>query len=348
MEKGYYHNRSEVEKEKRETLIPKGVDISDQNKLSAKNPSIGSHPEEMPFLSTSSIDNIDNPFNLSLNSLKGNKSTTDPFSTDSVHRVEKVPFSIYYSPKIVKFVGRLQGQFNLIENGDKILVGVSGGKDSYVLLHILNRLRSVAPINFQIVAVTIDGGTGIDYSPVAEHCYRFNIPYFLYSTPILEIIRQKGREKSSVCSFCARLRRGALYSKAQELGCNKVALGHHLDDAVETFFMGLFYNGIMRTLPPKYRAYNGLEVIRPLIKVRERWIEYMAQQNNFPIISAEKSCLALRELSQSDTSNPKTPYVREKIKKWLRELERENPKLFRRLEKGFGNIDCHTFFIPSN
>jgi tRNA 2-thiocytidine biosynthesis protein TtcA len=245
---------------------------------------------------------------------------------------------LYYSPKVVKFAGRANGEFKLVEEGDKILVGVSGGKDSFVLLHILNRMRLIAPFRFEIVAVTVDGGTGIDYTPIARHCEEFEIPYILYKTPILEIIREKGREGSSVCSFCARLRRGALYTKALELGCNKIALGHHFDDAVETFFMGLFYNGIMRTLPPKYRAYNGLEVIRPLIKVREKWIEFMAQKNNFPIISGEESCLALKE------GGEKLPYARRQIKEWLRQLERDNPKLFQRLENGFSNLHCDTFF----
>jgi tRNA 2-thiocytidine biosynthesis protein TtcA len=250
---------------------------------------------------------------------------------------------IFFSKKVVKFAGRVNGQYNLIGEGDRVMVGVSGGKDSLVLLHILNRMRLIAPFEFEILAVTIDGGTGIDYTPIEEHCHRYNIPYLRYETPILEIIREKRREGSSICGFCARLRRGALYTKAQELGFNKIALGHHLDDAVETFFMGLFYNGIMKSMPPKYKAYNGIEVIRPLIKVREKWIEYMAKKNNFPIIDGENSCLALVE------GGEKTPYVRKRIKEWLRGVEEEIPHLFQRLESGFENIQCNTFFrLPTN
>ncbi|MRJ07131.1 MAG: tRNA 2-thiocytidine(32) synthetase TtcA [Epsilonproteobacteria bacterium] len=247
---------------------------------------------------------------------------------------------IFFSKKVVKFAGRTNGKYDLIREGDRILVGVSGGKDSFVLLHILNRMRLIAPFKFEILAITIDAGTGIDYTPLQLHCKKYNIPYLRYETPILEIIREKKREGSSICGFCARLRRGALYTKAKELGFNKIALGHHFDDAVETFFMGLFYNGIMKSMPPKYTAYNGIEVIRPLIKVREKWIEYMAQQNNFPIIDGESSCLAYLE------GGEKTPYARKKIKEWVRQLEEENPQLFQRLESGFENIQCDTFFMP--
>jgi tRNA 2-thiocytidine biosynthesis protein TtcA len=246
---------------------------------------------------------------------------------------------IFFSKKVTKFVGRVQGEFELIKPGDKLLVAFSGGKDSFVLLHVLKRMQLIAPFNFDLAAVTIDAGSGIDYTPLKEHCEKFGIKYIWYKTPIFEILEEKKRPGSSPCSFCARMRRGALYTKAKELGFNKLALGHHFDDAVETFYMGLFYNGIMRSMPPKYKAYTGLEVIRPMIKVREKWIEYMANKNNFPIISGEESCLAFK------ASDGKEPYAREKIKNWLKVMEKENPKLFQRLESAFSNIDCDTFFM---
>jgi tRNA 2-thiocytidine biosynthesis protein TtcA len=246
---------------------------------------------------------------------------------------------IFFSKKVTKFVGRAQGEFELIKPGDRVLVAFSGGKDSFVLLHVLKRMQLIAPFSFELAAITIDSETGIDYSPLKKHCEKFGIEYIWYKTPIFEILEEKKRPGSSPCSFCARMRRGALYTKAKELGFNKLALGHHFDDAVETFFMGLFYNGIMRSMPPKYRAYTGLEVIRPMIKVREKWIEYMAEKNNFPIISGEESCLAFR------ASDGKEPYAREKIKNWLKSMEKENPKLFQRLDSAFSHIDCDTFFM---
>ena len=247
---------------------------------------------------------------------------------------------IYFSKKVTKFAGRVQGEFELIKPEDKVLVGFSGGKDSFVLLHVLKRMQLIAPFKFDLAAITIDAGTGIDYTPLKEHCEKFDIEFIWYKTPILEILEEKKRPGSSPCSFCARMRRGAIYTKALELGYNKLALGHHFDDAVETFFMGLFYNGIMRSMPPIYMAYNGIEVIRPLIKVREKWIEYMASKNNFPIINGEESCLAYKS-----SEGVKHPYAREKIKKFLENLEKEEPKLFQRIENAFSHIDCDTFFM---
>jgi len=246
---------------------------------------------------------------------------------------------IFFSKKVTKFVGRVQGEFELIKEGDKVLVGLSGGKDSFVLLHVLKRMQLIAPFKFSLSAITIDAETGIDYTPLKKHCEKFGIEYILYKTPIFEILEEKKRPGSSPCSFCARMRRGALYTKAKELGFNKLALGHHFDDAVETFFMGLFYNGIMRSMPPKYTAYTGLEVIRPMIKVREKWIEYMASKNNFPIISGEETCLAFK------ASDGKEPYARERVKAFLKEMESKEPKLFQRLENAFSHIDCDTFFM---
>ncbi len=248
--------------------------------------------------------------------------------------------NVFFSKKVVKFVGRVQGEYELIKEGDRVLIGMSGGKDSFVLASVLKRMQLIAPFKFELKAITIDPGVGIDYSLVKKWCDSIELDYEIYSTPILEIMNEKKRPGSSPCGFCARMRRGALYTRAKELGFNKLALGHHFDDAVETFFMSMFYNGMMKSMPPKYRAYNKIEVIRPMIKVREKWIEYMAENNDFPIVDGEASCLALK-----DSEGVKKPYVREKIKNWLRELEEENPKLFQRLESAFSNIECDTFFM---
>lgn len=250
--------------------------------------------------------------------------------------------TIYYSKKVLKLVGRANGEFELIGEGDRVLVGLSGGKDSFVLLHALKRMQEIAPFNFEMTAITIDAMTGIDYSVLEEYCSSYSIPYIRYETPIFEIIKEKKRENSSACGFCARMRRGAIYSKALEEGYNKIALGHHLDDSVETFFMGLFYNGMMRAMPPKYSAYNGIEVIRPLIKVREKQIIGMVNKNSFPIIDGESSCLAIQE------GDKKQPYVRLKMKEFLKGLEEENRDIFTSMEAGFKNISIDTFFMKEH
>ena len=244
---------------------------------------------------------------------------------------------IEYSKKILKFVGRANGDYNLFGEGDKILVGLSGGKDSFVLLHTLNRIKQIAPFDFTLTAILIDSMTGIDYSPLEAHCTKHNIDFIWYKTPIMEIMEDKKRDNSSACGFCARMRRGSLYSKAIELGYNKIALGHHFDDAVETFFMGMFYNGMMRSMPPKYKAYNGIEVIRPLIRVREKQIIGMVNKNNFPIIDGEKSCLAFQE------GGEKQPYVRVQTREFLKNLEKDYDRLYVSFEAAFKNLYPETF-----
>jgi tRNA 2-thiocytidine biosynthesis protein TtcA len=244
---------------------------------------------------------------------------------------------IEYSKKILKYVGRANGDYKLFGEGDRVLVGLSGGKDSYVLLHTLNRIKQIAPFDFKLTAITIDSMTGIDYSPVAEHCKKHGIEHIWYKTPIMEILEENKRKNSSACGFCARMRRGSIYSKAIELGYNKIALGHHFDDAVETFFMGMFYNGMMRSMPPKYKAYNGIEVIRPLIRVREKYILGMLAKNDFPIIDGEESCLAFKE------GGEKQPYVREQTRELLKELEEKYDRLYVSFEAAFKNIYPETF-----
>lgn len=240
------------------------------------------------------------------------------------------------SKKILGIIGRTNAQYGLIQEGDKVLLGLSGGKDSILLATLLAYMRAHAPFQFEFKALTVDYGRGGEYEYIFEYCKRLHIPYELYRTDIYEILEGNKREGTIYCSFCSRMRRGALYSKALEGGFNKLALAHHLDDAAESFFMNLTYNGAMRSMPPKYRAQNGLEVIRPLIFVRERQIiDFIASNNIY--IAPDCNC----PINWLDSD--KKPHARESTKQFLKEIEQSNPHFFKSLKNAFSNIHANSF-----
>ena len=242
---------------------------------------------------------------------------------------------IELSKKLLRVVGKTNAKYDLIEEGDKVLLGLSGGKDSLTLAHVMNHRLKVMPFKFEYLAVTIDYGMGEDLSVLSEHCKKHNIPHEVIKTDIYETAKEKIRENSSFCSFFSRMRRGALYRVAQERGFNKVALGHHLDDAVESFFMNFLYNGALRSMPPIYKAENGLKVIRPFIMVRERQLIDAAHNNNLPLVTDEQ-CPAMK-------FEVKMPHARAKTKELLYNMEKENPKLFVSLKASFEHIHESTF-----
>ncbi len=246
---------------------------------------------------------------------------------------------ITLSKKLLKSIGRANAKYRLINEGDRVLLGLSGGKDSLCLAHALKHIKRHTPFNFEYKAVTVSYGMGEDFSSLIEHCSQNGIPHEVYETNIFDVGKEKIRKNSSYCSFFSRMRRGALYSYALKHGYNKVALGHHLDDAAESFFMNFMYNGALRSLPAKYRAKNGLIVIRPLIFVRERQLLSAALKNNFPIIGDE-ACPSMR-------FDIKAPFARAEAKKLLRELEEKNNKLFISLKAAFMHIHDDSFLDES-
>ena len=185
--------------------------------------------------------------------------------------------------KILSLVTKICKEQNLIEDGDKIAVGVSGGKDSLVLLTALKNLQVFYDKKFEIVAISIDLSNGqMDFSEVENYCKELSIPFYMKKTNIFEVIFDIRKEKNP-CSLCANLRRGVLNSYARELGCNKVALGHHLDDLIETFIISLFFEGRLSTfLPSTYLSRTNITVIRPLLFVNENEISKYAE--NLPIV----------------------------------------------------------------
>jgi len=180
--------------------------------------------------------------------------------------------------------------YQMIENGDKIAVGVSGGKDSSALIFILDALRRYSPFKFDMVAVSIDLGLGMDYKPLQDYCDEMNIPLVIEKTNIGTVVFDV-RKESNPCSLCAKMRRGALDNVALRLGCNKVALAHHADDVIETLFLNMIYTGRFDTFDPKtYLSRKQLTLIRPLIYLDERTVRSIALSRKLPII--ENPCPA--------------------------------------------------------
>jgi len=248
--------------------------------------------------------------------------------------------SLKLSKKIMSKLGKTNAEFQLIEEGDKILVGLSGGKDSLTLIHAMKEQQRRAPFAFEFVAVTISYGMGEDYSALSAHCKEHGIAHIIKDTAVFELAKEKIRKNSSSCSFFSRMRRGYLYSAAKELGCNKVALGHHMDDAAESFFMNFIYNGQMRSLAPKYTAGNGLVVIRPLIQMRERQLSAFVMDNGIHAIGDE--------LCPSMHFEEKMPHARASTKVMLAKMEKDFPSLFTSLNAAFKNISVDSFFMQED
>ena len=186
--------------------------------------------------------------------------------------------------KLMGLVRRCVDDYDMICEGDKIAVGVSGGKDSLVLLVLLAGLRAYFNKPFELEAITIDMGLGMDYTPVAKLCESLNVPYHIVKTEIAPIIFDHRKEKNP-CSMCAKMRRGALNQAIIERGFNKLALGHHYDDAVETFVMSLIYEGRISCFQPVTNLdRTGIIKIRPMLYIHEKTVDNFAVRQSLPVI----------------------------------------------------------------
>ena len=217
--------------------------------------------------------------------------------------------------KLMGLVRRCVEDYNMISPGDKIAVGVSGGKDSLVLLQLLAGLRQYS--NFELEAITIDMGLGMDYSPVQEFCDKLGVPYTIVKTQIGPIIFDHRKEKNP-CSMCAKMRRGALNQAILDRGIRKVALGHHYDDAVETFMMSLIYEGRLSCFQPVTELDRmGVTQIRPMLYIHEKTVDNFATRMEMPVI--ENRCPADKHTK------------REEIKQLVFDLSKTYPDLKERI-----------------
>lgn len=217
---------------------------------------------------------------------------------------------------LLRDMGTCIHKHNLIASGDKIMVCMSGGKDSYTMLALLSELQKKALVPFELVAVHLDQGhPGYDGSPLVQWFEEGKHPYKILHENTYKIVKEKIPEGQTTCSLCSRLRRGILYTAAQELGCNKIALGHHRDDSIETLLMNLMFTGSIKAMPAKLLSDDKKNVvIRPMLYCKEDEIAVYAQKKAFPILPCNL-CGSQENL------------VRKKIKQLLTDLQGDHPEV---------------------
>ncbi len=255
--------------------------------------------------------------------------TDEPLKT--VEEIERSIITKYRKPIWRKFIKAVK-EFSLIEDGDRIAVGVSGGKDSLLLCKLLQEIQRHGQVKFELEFLAMNPGYyKTNEKLLKDNCQHLNIPIHYYDSGIFNIVDEISSEYP--CYLCAKMRRGALYSKAQELGCNKLALGHHFDDVIETQLMNIFYAGMTQTMMPRLRSdnYEGLELIRPMYYVREE--EIIRFTRNSGLMPMNCGCMVAAK---------KTSSKRREMKELIKSLKETHPEVDKCIMASAHNVNLNT------
>ena len=217
--------------------------------------------------------------------LRANSGQPGDITVQELSRKDKTHFN-KLQKRLRRNVGNAIADYNMIEHGDRVMVCLSGGKDSYGMLDILLSLRQNAPVDFELIAVNLDQKQpGFPEEVLPNYLSGLGVPYYILEKDTYSIVREVIPEGKTTCGLCSRLRRGSLYGFAQEIGATRIALGHHRDDIVETLFLNMFFNGKLKAMPPKLLSDDRQNVvIRPLAYCKEKDLDRYARYKNFPII----------------------------------------------------------------
>ncbi len=229
-----------------------------------------------------------------------------------------------------KFINAIK-DYNLLEEGDVIGICISGGKDSFLMAKCFQELKKHGKYNFELKFITMNPGYNIEnINKIKENASILNIPLEIFDTDIFEYLNTSTKNP---CYMCARMRRGHLYAKAKELGCNKIALGHHFDDVIETVLLNMFYNGVYGGMPPKLRSDNfiGMELIRPMYYIKEEDIKYWASSNKLNFLNCGCSVTSLKYSSK-----------RRELKELVKQLKKDNKNIDINIFRSLENVNLNT------